>query len=61
VVINPSTGGTGGGTGGETLPITGTQTGMLAGLGGLLLLAGGAMYGLGRRRRVTGVDGDSAT
>jgi LPXTG-motif cell wall-anchored protein len=61
VVINPTTGGTGGGIGDETLPITGTQTGMLAGLGALLLLGGGAMYGLTRRRRVTVVDGDSAT
>jgi LPXTG-motif cell wall-anchored protein len=49
VVINPSTGGTGGGSG--SLPITGAQTGLLAGTGALLLLLGGVMYALARRRQ----------
>lgn len=51
VVINPSTGGTGGGSG--SLPITGARTGLLAGTGVLLLVAGGAMYLIGRRRKAT--------
>jgi LPXTG-motif cell wall-anchored protein len=61
VIINPSTGGTGGGTG-TTLPITGAQTGLLAGLGALLLVGGGAMYLVGRRRRGDlGMDGENST
>jgi hypothetical protein len=51
VVINPSTGGTGGSSG--SLPITGARTGLLAGTGVLLLVAGGAMYLIGRRRKAT--------
>ncbi|BEL10280.1 hypothetical protein Q0Z83_084710 [Actinoplanes sichuanensis] len=33
------------------LPVTGTDTGMVAGIGGALLLLGGAGYLIGRRRR----------
>ena len=52
---NPG-GGAGGGEGGENgegggLPVTGTATGAVAGIGGALLLLGGAGYLLGRRRR----------
>nr|QLK00133.1 cell wall anchor protein [Micromonospora carbonacea] len=43
-------GGTGGGDGGS-LPITGAPTGLIAGLGGLLVAAGAGGYLLARRRR----------
>ncbi|MEH0842546.1 LPXTG cell wall anchor domain-containing protein [Micromonospora sp. CPCC 205711] len=43
-------GGTGGGDGG-TLPITGTATGLIAGIGALLLAAGAGGYVLARRRK----------
>ncbi|MFI1196289.1 LPXTG cell wall anchor domain-containing protein [Micromonospora sp. NPDC020750] len=49
-----STGGTGtggGGGGGGTLPITGAATGLIAGLGGLLIAVGAGGYLLARRRR----------
>ncbi|MEV4712939.1 LPXTG cell wall anchor domain-containing protein [Micromonospora sp. NPDC049374] len=36
---------------GGGLPVTGTQTGMVAAVGGLLLLLGGAAYLIARRRR----------
>jgi len=47
-----ATGGTGGGSGddGSTLPVTGTSTGAIAGGGAAVLLAGGALFFLGRRR-----------
>lgn len=45
-------GGTGGGDGdGGTLPITGSSTGLIAGIGGLLLAAGVAGFVMARRRR----------
>lgn len=43
-------GGTGGGDGG-TLPITGSSTGLIAGVGALLLVAGAGGYAVARRRR----------
>ncbi|HEX8627850.1 MAG TPA: LPXTG cell wall anchor domain-containing protein [Catenuloplanes sp.] len=46
IVVNPGAGGTGGG-----LPVTGATTGLLAGSGALLLLAGVAGFVLARRRR----------
>ncbi|MFF5054276.1 LPXTG cell wall anchor domain-containing protein [Micromonospora sp. NPDC000663] len=46
----PGDGGGGGGGDGGTLPITGAPTGLLAGIGGLLLVAGVASYLLARRR-----------
>jgi LPXTG-motif cell wall-anchored protein len=42
--------GTSGGQGGG-LPVTGSDTGTVAGIGGVLLLIGGAGYLIGRRRR----------
>ncbi|MFE9693376.1 LPXTG cell wall anchor domain-containing protein [Micromonospora sp. NPDC005806] len=50
--INPATGGGGGGEDdGGSLPITGAPTGLIAGVGALLLVAGAAGYVLTRRRR----------
>ncbi|MEH1167813.1 LPXTG cell wall anchor domain-containing protein [Micromonospora sp. CPCC 205539] len=43
--------GTGGGGGGG-LPVTGVQAGLIGGIGGLILLAGGALLVLSRRRKV---------
>ncbi|MGC4808009.1 LPXTG cell wall anchor domain-containing protein [Micromonospora sp. DT233] len=48
LVANPVDGGQGGG---GSLPITGTPTGLVAGIGGLLLVAGLGGYLLARRRR----------
>ncbi|MGY0007847.1 LPXTG cell wall anchor domain-containing protein, partial [Micromonospora sp. I033] len=45
----PGEGGAGGGGGG--LPVTGTNIGVLAGVGGALLLLGGGGYLIARRRR----------
>ncbi|MGB2572437.1 LPXTG cell wall anchor domain-containing protein [Micromonospora citrea] len=52
LVVNP-TGGDGGQGGGDdgSLPITGQSTGLIAGLGGLLLAAGLGGYVVARRRR----------
>ncbi|MEU2612353.1 LPXTG cell wall anchor domain-containing protein [Micromonospora sp. NPDC007271] len=59
IVINPAGGGTpgtpgdggqGGGDGG-TLPITGSSTGLIAGIGALLLVAGAGGYLVSRRRK----------
>ncbi|GIJ33964.1 LPXTG cell wall anchor domain-containing protein [Micromonospora sediminimaris] len=52
LVVNPSggQGGDGGGDGGE-LPITGANTALIAGVGGVLLAAGVAGFVLARRRR----------
>ncbi len=50
VVINPTTGGTGGGSG---LPITGARSGLIAGTGVVLLAIGGALVLLARRRKAT--------
>ncbi|MDO3683727.1 LPXTG cell wall anchor domain-containing protein [Micromonospora sp. C28ISP2-4] len=47
---NPGDGGQGGGDGG-TLPITGSSTGLIAGVGALLLAAGAVGYVLTRRRK----------
>ncbi|WP_446212115.1 LPXTG cell wall anchor domain-containing protein [Micromonospora sp. IBSANI012] len=47
---NPGDGGNGGGDGGS-LPITGENTGLIAGIGGLLLAAGVGGYVVARRRR----------
>ncbi|MEV4706433.1 LPXTG cell wall anchor domain-containing protein [Actinoplanes sp. NPDC049316] len=47
----PATPGTGGGEGGGGLPITGTQTATVAGVGGGLLVAGLVGYAVARRRR----------
>ncbi|NJC68710.1 LPXTG cell wall anchor domain-containing protein [Planosporangium thailandense] len=59
VVINPTSGGSGGGSGSGTLPITGAQTGLLVAGGVVLLGGGGAMYLFARRRRIVLVaDGD---
>lgn len=57
IIINPT--GNGGGDGGQggggddgpTLPITGSSTGLIAGVGGLLLVAGAAGYMVARRRK----------
>ena len=46
-----ASGGEGGGEGGGGLPLTGAATGMVAGIGGALLLLGGAAFLIGRRRR----------
>lgn len=60
IVINPVDGGPGtpgdddgqgGGDDGGTLPITGASTGLIAGLGGLLLAAGVGGYLVAKRRR----------
>ncbi|MET7371636.1 LPXTG cell wall anchor domain-containing protein [Micromonospora arida] len=54
IVVNAAQGGggqgDGGGGGGGSLPITGTPTNLIAGIGGLLLLAGVGSYLLARRR-----------
>ncbi|MFJ6150223.1 LPXTG cell wall anchor domain-containing protein [Micromonospora profundi] len=54
IVVNAGPGGGAGGGGGEddggALPITGSPVGLLAGLGGLLLVAGAGGYLLARRR-----------
>lgn len=49
IVVNPTNGD--GGTGGGSLPTTGASTGLIAGLGGLLLAAGVGGYLLAKRRR----------
>ncbi|MFI7609071.1 LPXTG cell wall anchor domain-containing protein [Micromonospora sp. NPDC049366] len=50
LVVNPAAdGGQGGGDGG--LPVTGTSTGLIAGLGALLLVAGVGGYVVAKRRR----------
>jgi LPXTG-motif cell wall-anchored protein len=49
-VIVAAEGGTGGGDGG--LPVTGPQAGLIGGIGAAVLLAGGAMFLVARRRRV---------
>ncbi|MEU8295991.1 LPXTG cell wall anchor domain-containing protein [Micromonospora sp. NPDC048909] len=57
ILVNGTTGGQGGGENGAaddgegSLPITGTSTGLIAGLGGLLLVAGLVGFLLARRRR----------
>ncbi|MGC4764861.1 LPXTG cell wall anchor domain-containing protein [Micromonospora sp. DT46] len=54
IVINPvnTGGGEGGGDGdGGTLPITGESTGLIAGIGGLLLVAGVGGYVVTKRRK----------
>ncbi|MGW5082190.1 LPXTG cell wall anchor domain-containing protein [Micromonospora echinospora] len=54
VVVNAAPGGGDGGQGGGdggTLPITGSSTGLIAGVGALLLAAGAVGYVLTRRRR----------
>ncbi|MGW5670054.1 LPXTG cell wall anchor domain-containing protein [Micromonospora sp. NPDC003776] len=55
IIINPTgngggDGGQGGGDDGPTLPITGASTGLIAAVGGLLLVAGAAGYLIARRR-----------
>ncbi|MEU8084598.1 LPXTG cell wall anchor domain-containing protein [Micromonospora sp. NPDC049101] len=42
----------GGGSGGGGLPVTGVQVGLIGGIGGLILLVGGALLVLSRRRKV---------
>ncbi|WP_422737842.1 cell wall anchor protein [Micromonospora sp. WMMD729] len=42
----------GGGSGGGGLPVTGVQAGLIGGIGALILLAGGALLVLSRRRKV---------
>ncbi|MFD6612161.1 LPXTG cell wall anchor domain-containing protein [Micromonospora chalcea] len=51
--VTPSTsvGAPGGDGGGGGLPVTGADTATVAGIGGALLLLGGASYVIGRRRR----------
>jgi LPXTG-motif cell wall-anchored protein len=53
VVINPTSGGGGGGSGsgGDNLPITGTNALALAGVGFGLVVAGGGLYLVSRRRQ----------
>ncbi|MEU7931718.1 LPXTG cell wall anchor domain-containing protein [Micromonospora echinofusca] len=54
LVVKAATGGEGGGDGdgdGGTLPITGESTGLIAGIGGLLLVAGVGGYVVAKRRR----------
>lgn len=52
IVVNGAAGnGQGGGQGGGTLPITGSSTGLIAGIGALLLAAGLGGYLVARRRR----------
>ncbi|MDZ5445547.1 LPXTG cell wall anchor domain-containing protein [Micromonospora sp. 4G57] len=48
---NGGNGGNGGGGGGGTLPITGSSTALIAGLGALLLAAGAGGYVVARRRK----------
>ncbi|WCN81671.1 LPXTG cell wall anchor domain-containing protein [Micromonospora sp. LH3U1] len=50
IVVNAAQGGGEGGGGGGSLPITGSPTGLIAGIGGLLLVAGVGGYLLARRR-----------
>ncbi|MGB2568761.1 LPXTG cell wall anchor domain-containing protein [Micromonospora citrea] len=47
-----SGGGSGGGSGDGGLPVTGVQAGLIGGIGGAVLLAGGALVVLSRRRKV---------
>ncbi|MGC4745300.1 LPXTG cell wall anchor domain-containing protein [Micromonospora sp. DT201] len=42
----------GGGSGGGGLPVTGVQVGLIGGIGGIILLVGGALLVLSRRRKV---------
>ncbi|NBE82485.1 LPXTG cell wall anchor domain-containing protein [Micromonospora rubida] len=49
VKAGTGTGGGGGGDGG--LPVTGASTGLIAGIGGLLLVAGVGGYLVAKRRR----------
>jgi LPXTG-motif cell wall-anchored protein len=53
VVPTPASSTTAGAAGGDGggLPVTGAQTATVAGIGGALLLLGGAVYVIGRRRR----------
>jgi LPXTG-motif cell wall-anchored protein len=53
ILVNATGGGGGGGEDGDggTLPITGAQTGLIAGVGGLLLAVGVGGFVLARRRR----------
>jgi LPXTG-motif cell wall-anchored protein len=66
VHVGPRTGGTGGGaspgapagggsagggSAGGSLPITGSQAGLIGGIGGVAVLVGAGLYYLGRRRR----------
>lgn len=51
-VIVAAKGGTGGGDGDGGLPVTGPQAGLIGGVGVAVLLAGGAMFLIARRRRV---------
>jgi LPXTG-motif cell wall-anchored protein len=51
LVVNAAAGNGGTGGGGGTLPITGSSTGLIAGLGVLLLAAGLGGYTVARRRR----------
>ncbi|WLS46677.1 LPXTG cell wall anchor domain-containing protein [Micromonospora profundi] len=50
VTTSPGTGG--GGSGGGGLPVTGVQVGLIGGIGGMILLVGGALLVLSRRRKV---------
>jgi LPXTG-motif cell wall-anchored protein len=50
---HPATAGHGNGTGGGGLPITGANTTLAAGAGGLLLLVGAALFLFTRRRRTS--------
>ncbi|MGC9665000.1 hypothetical protein ACNTMW_00395 [Planosporangium sp. 12N6] len=59
VVINPTTGGTGGGSG-DGLPITGSQAGLAGGVGLALVVLGAGLYVASRRRRVTAAGDDDA-
>ncbi|WP_320067437.1 cell wall anchor protein [Micromonospora sp. RTGN7] len=49
---SPGTDGGDGGGGGGGLPVTGVQVGLIGGIGGVVLLAGGALLVLAYRRRV---------
>ncbi|MEV1143049.1 hypothetical protein [Micromonospora sp. NPDC049799] len=51
-VIVAGKGGTGGGDNGGGLPVTGPQAGLIGGIGGAVLLAGGVMFMVARRRRI---------
>ncbi|MEV4825497.1 cell wall anchor protein [Micromonospora sp. NPDC049275] len=53
-VIVAAKGGSGGGTGGDDggLPVTGAKAGLIGGIGVAVLLAGGVMFLVARRRRV---------
>ncbi|WP_416901566.1 LPXTG cell wall anchor domain-containing protein [Micromonospora echinospora] len=52
-VVVAARGGSGGGDGGDGgLPVTGPQAGLIGGIGGAVLLAGGVMFLAARRRRV---------